>query len=83
MIILYAVPISLWPMLGKENQYFLAYLMDVFVLVIIGTLTIMTVGKYDLMYIYCSLSWREIFKDFIKMKIKKTKIYLLNHKDTM
>ena len=22
MIILYAVPISLWPMLGKENQYF-------------------------------------------------------------
>ena len=23
MIILYVVPISLWPMLGKENQYFL------------------------------------------------------------
>ena len=22
MIILYAVPISLWPMLGKENRYF-------------------------------------------------------------
>ena len=22
MIILYAVPFSLWPMLGKENQYF-------------------------------------------------------------
>ena len=33
MIILYVVPISLWPMLGKKKRF-----------LILGTVTIMTVG---------------------------------------